>query len=399
MFADLSELPADPILGLSRLFAADGRAGKIDLGVGVFRTADNKTPVLASVKAAEARVVAAQETKSYTAPEGAPGFADSLSLLLFGAGHAAVKDGRALTIQTPGGCGALRIGAELLKRANAKAVHVGSPTWANHMPLLGAAGLEVRTLPFYDRARSAIDFPAFADAVEKLGPADVLLLHGPCHNPTGADLSREQIDVIIEASLRRGFLPFIDMAYHGFAEGLEEDADIVRAFAERTPELLVSYSCSKNFGLYRERTGALISIGASAKAAAAMRSHALSAARGLYSMPPAHGGAIVSEILRTPELLAAWRGEAAAMRRALQDSRKLLARTAASMQLPASLDFVERQNGMFSLLPLVDAQVAALRERHGVYVVAGGRVNVCGVNPDNVERLCEALGDVLRDSR
>lgn len=398
MFAELADLPPDPILGLTTLFAADPRAQKIDLGVGVFRTADNRTPVLASVKEAEARVMAGEQTKVYTAPEGPPGFSEAVAALLFGGGHEALNAKRVAAIQTAGGCGALRIGAELLKRASPRAVYVGAPTWANHTPLFAAAGHEIWMVPYYDRMRSSIEFDNFLEAIDALRESDALLLHGPCHNPTGADLSRDQIDAVIDVAARRSFLPFIDMAYHGFAEGLEEDAYIVRAMARRVPEMLVSYSCSKNFGIYRERTGALVVVGDTEARARAMRSHAINVTRAMYSLPPAHGGAIVAEILGSRELSAEWRGEADAMRRAIKESRRLLVRTAAELQMPGRFDFIETQNGMFSLLPLTEPQVLTMRQRHGVYIVSNGRVNVCGINAGNVEHLCEALADVLRET-
>ncbi|MEE2693142.1 MAG: amino acid aminotransferase [Pseudomonadota bacterium] len=391
MFSEISELPPDPILGLTKLFADDPRAKKIDLGVGVFRTVDNKTPVLGSVKRAEALVMEAETTKVYTPPEGAPGFAPNILALLFGADHDALRAGRVTAIQTPGGCGALRVGGELLKRMNARAIYAGEPTWPNHKPLLSAAGHELRMIPYYDRATSSVLFDDFISGIEKLGPGDVLLLHGACHNPTGADLTRDQIDAVLDIAAARKFLPFIDMAYHGFANGLDEDAYVVRETARRLPEALVSYSCSKNFGLYRERIGALFMIGETAKSASAARSHAVNVARGMYSMPPAHGGAIVAEILQSPELSKQWREEAASMRMAIHASRRLLARTSAEMQMGDRLAFIERQYGMFSLLPLTEAQVLKMRETHGVYAVGSGRINLCGVNEGNVEHLCEAI--------
>lgn len=396
MFADAKLLPPDPILGLTRLFADDPRDGKIDLGVGVYRTPDNRTPVMQAVKKAEANVIAAQETKAYVAPVGAPGFPEKIAELLFGAGHVAVKDGRVRAVQTPGGCGALRLGAELLKRNDAAGVTTGTPTWANHIPLMGAAGLKVSQVPYYDKSKSAIDFDAFLASVEKLGPKDVLLIHGACHNPTGADLSHDQIDAIADAALKQGFLVFVDMAYHGFAEGLDEDAHIVRNLAARLPEMLVSYSCSKNFGLYRERAGALFVIGRDGAHAEALLSHAVNIARGNYSMPPAHGGSIVSEILHSPALEKLWREELTEMREAVIGNRRRLVRTAAEMQLPRDLSFIEGQNGMFSMLPLSEGEVKTLRESHGVYAVGSGRINLCGVNEGNVARLCEALGAVMR---
>lgn len=394
MFADLAALPPDALLGLTKLFNDDTRAKKIDLGVGVFKTPDNKTPVMAAVAAAQRRLVERETTKVYLPPEGAPGFGDAIRRLVF---DDAISSERCAVVQTPGGCGALSVGANLLKRAGAASVAIGAPTWANHHPLLSAAGLKISMTPYYNPATGAVDFDAFYAAARKLGPADALLLHGGCHNPTGADPSHDQIDAIVDLSVERGFFPFVDFAYHGFANGLDEDAYLVRRLAERAGEFIVTYSCSKNFGLYRERTGALILVGANADRASAMRSHAVNIARQVYSMPPAHGGILAADILTTPELDALWRAELEAMRRAVVANRLLLVRTAAEHQLGGRLQYIARQNGMFSLLPLSDAEVLSLRDQYGVYVAGGGRANLCGVNEGNVDYLCEALAGVLNN--
>ena len=391
MFADLAALPPDALLGLTKLFNDDSRAKKIDLGVGVFRTRDNKTPVLDAVRKAQTRLVERETTKVYLPPEGAPGFGDAIRSLVFAD---AISAERCAAVQTPGGCGALRVGAELLKRAGASGISIGTPTWANHHPLLSAAGLKISMIPYYDAASGGVDFDGFYDAAAKLGPSDALLLHGGCHNPTGADLSHAQIDAIADLAVEKGFLPFVDFAYHGFAKGLDDDAYIVRRLAARAGEFIVSYSCSKNFGLYRERAGALLLVGADAGRAQAMRSHVLNIARQIYSMPPGHGGILVADILSTPELGRAWRSELDAMRKAVVASRLLLVKTAQEHQLGGRLDAIARQNGMFSLLPVSEAQALALRERHGIYILGNGRANLCGVNEDNVGQLCEALADV-----
>lgn len=391
MFADLAALPPDALLGLTKLYNEDRRAKKIDLGVGVFKTPDNQTPVLGAVSTAQLRLVERETTKVYLPPEGAPGFGDAICTLVFGDTLAA---GRCAVVQTPGGCGALRVGADLLKRAGASGIAIGSPTWANHHPLLSAAGLKISMISYYDAATGGVDFDAFYAAASNLGPSDALLLHGGCHNPTGADLSNEQIDAIVDLAVKKGFLPFVDFAYHGFAKGLDDDAYLVRRLAAGAAEFIVTYSCSKNFGLYRERTGALILVGADAGRAQAMKSHVLNLARQIYSMPPGHGALLVADILTTPELDLAWRAELEAMRKAVIAGRLLLVKTAREHQLGDRLDAIARQNGMFSLLPVSEAQVLALRERHGVYIFGNGRANLCGVNEGNVGHLCEALADV-----
>ena len=391
MFEDTKLLPHDPILGVSSAFRADQRSEKIDLGGGVYRTLDGQTPVMKAVAKAEAAVIAGQSSKVYTPVDGYPGFAPQIISLLLGADHPAGD--RIAAVQTPGGCGALRVAGELIAGAGSKAITIGAPTWGNHFPLLSAAGNKINMTPYYDKSACSLDYDAFLEAVKKLGPDDTLLLHGGCHNPTGADLTRDQIDQIA-AQLK--FLPLIDMAYHGFANGLEDDAYIVRRFAEVAPELLVTYSCSKNFGLYRERIGALLIIGSSAEKTAALKSHAVSIARTMYSMPPAHGGAIVTEILQSPELSQLWRDELDEMAAAVKNNRALLVKTADEMGLGNRLAYIERQAGMFSLLPIEEAEAIKMREEHAVYVINDGRINLYGVNANNVEHFMTAVKTVMQ---
>lgn len=390
MFTDTKLLPPDPILGLSKLFQDDPRTDKIDLGVGVYRDLKGRTPVMQAVERAECTVIAAQATKAYTPAEGASGFGPAILDLVFGSGSDIVASGRAAAVQTPGGCGALRIAGEMLAAEGATRLTLGDPTWPNHVPLLSAAGLNLRTVPYYDVETNIIDFESFKDAIAVLGPKDVLLLHGCCHNPTGADLSEDQIDTIAAMAAAQGFLPMVDIAYHGFAKDLDADAYMIRKFATDLPEVIVTYSCSKNFGLYRERTGALIVVGANAERAAAIKSQALSTARKNYSIPPAHGGAIVAAILESPDLQKLWRDELTAMADHIRANRRLLADTARSYGLDNRLNYVAEQSGMFSLLPMNDAQLRAMREEHGVYIVGGGRINLCGVSKSNVEQIVAA---------
>ncbi|MEM8985855.1 MAG: amino acid aminotransferase [Pseudomonadota bacterium] len=395
MFSTLDLLPPDPILGLSKAFADDPSPDKIDLGVGVFRTVDGATPVMAAVRQAEAACIEEQTSKSYVSPEGAPGFNDALLKLLLGADHDAVKNKRAVSVQTPGGCGALRIGGELLKAAGGETVHMGAPTWPNHTPLLKAAGLATHMAPYYDYGTSSIDFAAFLSHVETLGAKDILLIHGSCHNPTGADLDKDQIDAVLSAAEQRGFMVLIDIAYHGFANGLDADAYVAREAARRLPEVMISYSCSKNFGLYRERTGALAIVAKNAERAAATRSHILSLARGAYSMPPAHGGALVAKVLSTPDLQNAWRAELEDMTRTIKTNRSLLSKTAKEHGLGAQLDYITTQNGMFSLLPISEKDVQRLIKEKSIYMAASGRINLCGLNTANIEYFCNAYRSVV----
>lgn len=384
MFEKTELLPPDPILGLSKIFREDTRAEKIDLGVGVYRTPEGQTPIMKAVQEGQKLVIEKEVTKAYTPADGAPGFTDNILKLLLGENSVAYTEGHCSAVQTPGGCGALRVAGELIARGDVAGLTVGNPTWANHIPLLSSAGLSIHSIPYYDTAKSEIDFDAFMDGVRKLGPRDVLLVHGSCHNPTGADLSEDQVNQLIEVALERGFLPFIDTAYHGFAKGLEQDAWIVRQMIERLPEVLVSYSCSKNFGLYRERTGALIFKGSTVERTKALHSQAISIARGMYSMPPAHGGAIVNEVLSSNELTAIWKQELETMRTMVAGNRQQLVKAAQSSSLGNRLDFIGKQHGMFSLLPISNETVEELRVEKAVYIVGGGRINLCGINEANV---------------
>ena len=394
MFADIKLLPPDPILGLTKAYQEDPRTKKIDLGVGVFRTLDGRTPVMKAVSQAQAIVDAGEKTKSYTAGEGAAGFASAILNLVFGADSDIVKSGRAAAVQAPGGSGSLMLAGGVLKRAGAQGISIGDPTWPNHKPLLSAAGVEISMIPYYDHASASIDFEAFHAAVKELGPKDVLLLHGGCHNPTGSDLTKAQIDTLADTALDRGFLPLIDFAYHGFATDLESDAYMVREFARRLPEVLITYSCSKNFGLYRERTGAFIAVGPDADRANAVKSHAINVARTSYSLPPAHGGLIVAEILNSPELSKMWRDELTEMCATVRGNRRLIVETAEKIGLGNRLSFIQSQNGMFSLMPITPDEVKAIIEKHGVYMTSAGRINLCGVNANNVEHLVSAYRDV-----
>ena len=294
MFERLDRAPDDPILGLMAAFRADSDPKKVDLGVGVFRDAKGDTPVLDSVRQAEKAVLARQTSKTYVAPAGNAGFNQAMEKLVFGAGHAIFAAERVRSIQGPGGCGALRLGAELVRLAAPQAtVHVSTPTWANHVPLMTGTGLALGHYPYYGPARGSIDFDAMCQALEALPAGDVVLLHASCHNPTGADLSREQWQELVPIFRRRNLLPYIDMAYQGLGTGQDEDAFGIRLFAAELPEVLVAVSCSKNFGLYRERVGVLHIVTDKPATGLAALSHEVRVARSLYSMPPDHGAAIV----------------------------------------------------------------------------------------------------------
>jgi aspartate aminotransferase len=395
MLESLPPLPPDPILGTTVACRNDPNPRKVDLGVGVYKDESGRTPVFAAVREAEQRVLAAQDTKAYVSPPGDARFIDRVTRLLFGEDHPVLADGRVGAVQATGGSGALRLAAGLLLRAQpGTQVWVPTPTWDNHIPLLGAAGLDLQQYPYYDIPSHSLRFDEVHDALKQRGPGDVVLLHGCCHNPCGADLTAEQWDVVGDLAEERGFTPLVDVAYHGLGEGLDEDAYGVRSLAARLPELLVSYSTSKNFGLYRERAGLAVTVNASAAGAATDTSQMANVARQLYSMPPAHGASIVGEILDDAELTRSWAGEVAAMRARITDLRHLLADRLRDVLQTDEYDFIAREHGMFSFLGLSPEEVQRLQREHSVYPIPSGRINVAGISPDNVEDVARAVAAV-----
>ncbi|MFZ2209361.1 MAG: amino acid aminotransferase [Porticoccaceae bacterium] len=396
MFTALESYPPDPILRLLADFRADPNPHKVDLGVGVYKDETGHTPIMGAVKTAEARVFAGEETKSYIGPAGVPEFNAAIKDLIFGTRHPVLADARVATVLTPGGCGALRVGAELLKRAAPETtIWVSDPTWANHIPLLGNAGLRIREYPYYDREHSVLRFDAMLSALTESGSGDVVLLHGCCHNPCGADLNLAQWRAVAELAEKRGFLPFVDLAYQGLGDGLDVDAQGLRLLAERLPEMLVASSCSKNFGLYRERVGSLSVVGQSAQRAEITVSHVNNIVRGIYSMPPSHGGAIVAEILNDPELDRQWRDELDVMRDRINGLRKLLNNKLRARGVDRDFSFVERERGMFSFLGLSAEQVTRLIDEYSIYMVNSSRINVAGLSQANADYVVEALATVM----
>lgn len=396
MFEPLERLPDDPILGLMAAFRADTNPRKIDLGVGVYRDEHGNTPVLEAVRRAEQALLARQATKTYVAPSGNAGFNQALERLVFGEGHPALAARRVRTLQTPGGCGALRVGAELVRAASpAAVVYVSTPTWANHVPLLSGAGIRLERYPYYDAATGGVRFGEVVSALERLPAASVVLLHGACHNPTGADFDERQWRELLEVFRSRKLVPYIDLAYQGLGTGLAEDAFGVRLFAEHLPELVVAVSCSKNFGLYRERVGALHVLADSSEKADVALTHLVRIARTLYSMPPDHGAAIVHEVLSDPELATLWHSEISAMRMRIGELRRALVERLGQSCPARDFSFIERQRGMFSYLGIEVAEVRALREQHHVYMTDDSRINVAGLSSKNLDAFAQALSSVL----
>lgn len=396
MFQLLTTLPADPILGLMAKFKQDTNPDKIDLGVGVYKDEFGVTPIMAAVKKAEMLCHQAEQTKSYIGPAGVPEFNESIRELIFGESHSVLKDSRVQTVLTPGGCGALRVGAEFLRHCiDEPTVWVSDPTWANHMPLLGNAGLKLVQYPYYDHGRSQLRFDDMMSALANAGKGDVVLLHGCCHNPCGADLSEDQWRGLTELAEKNGFLPFIDFAYQGFGRGIDEDAYGIRLMAERLPELLVASSCSKNFGLYRERVGSLSVLGAVAGHGEAALTHINSVVRGNYSMPPSHGGAIVGTILQDAELRQSWQSELTTMRDRINHLRILLTEKLSTVAPDRNFSFITEQHGMFSFLGIHAEQVRQLREQYGIYMVDSSRINMAGISDSNIEYLVAAIAKVV----
>lgn len=397
MFDRLDRLPEDPILGLMAAFRADENPQKVDLGVGVYRDEKGNTPVPDAVRRAERTVLEAQTTKSYVAPVGNASFNKGIERLVLGEKHPVLASGRLKTIQAPGGCGALRVGSELILAASpTSVVYVSTPTWANHVPLLSGCGLKLERYPYFDAATSSVNFPAMLSAINGLSEGAVVLLHASCHNPTGADLSQDQWRELLTVFKRRKLTPFIDIAYQGLGTGLDEDAFGIRLFAAELPELLVAVSCSKNFGLYRERTGALLVLSESPAAGDANLSQLVRIARRIYSMPPDHGAAIVSEILGNDTLRTLWVSEVQAMRERIAGLRTDAVRHLAAACPEQDFSFIAKQQGMFSFLGLNVDQVARIRAQHHVYMTDDSRINIAGLRSDNIEYFARAVGQVVR---
>ena len=384
LFDRLEEQVSDSLLALIALCDADPRADKIDVGVGVYRDAAGGTPILRAVKKAERILWETQETKAYLGSQGDARFTALIRPILFGETLAA--DDRIVGVQTPGGCGALRLGAELVRLANPGArIFVGQPTWPNHGPLIASAGIEMVGHPYYDRDGHLIRFDAMMAALKEAVAGDLILLHGCCHNPTGADLSADQWRAVADLVSERGLIPFVDIAYQGLGNGLEPDAAGTRMVVEAAEQALIAQSCDKNFGVYRERTGNLFAKGASARSAEIILGNLTGLARTMWSMPPDHGAAVARIVLDDPALRADWNAE---LKEMCARIRSLRARVAA---FDPRLAYVDEQNGMFSMLPLTPAQVLELREERGIYLAPSGRFNVVGLSDDNVDRFAAAV--------
>lgn len=393
MFETLQPAAPDKILALIGMFRDDPRPNKVDLGVGVYKDPEGRTTVMRAVRGAEQRLYGEQTSKAYLGLAGDPAFNAAMIRLTFG-GDADTSRLRAA--QTPGGSGALRLIAELLHRSRPDAtVWISDPTWPNHVPIIAAAGLKTATYPYFDAATGGVRFDAMLAALRGARRGDVVLLHGCCHNPTGANLHEGQWNELADLLVEHGLFPFVDIAYQGFGDGLDADAEGLRIVARKVREMVVAASCSKNFAVYRDRVGAAMIMAADATQADIVASQVLAAARTLYSMPPDHGAAAVRIVLEDPALRADWEAELEAMRQRMLALRVGFADALRRHSNTDRFDFIASHRGMFSRLGLTEKQVERLREEHGVYMVGDSRINVAGLPEDRMDDLARAIVSVL----
>jgi aromatic-amino-acid transaminase len=393
-FAQVARVPGDPILGLMEAYRADRNPAKLDLGVGVYKDAQGLTPIPRAVKLAEQRLVDSETTKSYIGGHGDALFCSHLARLVLGADNPLLAEQRAAASQTPGGTGALRLAGDFIRHClPGRGIWLSDPTWPIHETIFAGAGLRVGHYP-YVGADNRLDIEAMIAALSHLPRGDVVLLHACCHNPTGFDLAEDDWRRVLEVIKARELLPLIDFAYQGFGAGLEQDAWAVRLFASELPELLITSSCSKNFGLYRERTGALIVCSSDAEKLLDVRSQLAAIARGLWSTPPAHGAAVVASILDDDALKALWSDELETMRLRIASLRLELVEALQPYGLAERFAHIAEQHGMFSYTGLSPSQVQRLRDEYSVYLVGSGRANVAGLDANRLDQLAQAIARV-----
>ena len=398
MFQSLQALPPDPILGLTAAFKADANPNKIDLGMGVYKDGVGNTPIMKAVKQAEKIILQSQDSKTYVGPNGAADYNETIAKLILGQDLFQSLGKRRVTVQTPGGCGGLRLAAEFIGKANAEAtVWVSDPTWANHKPLIGSAGLKFKSYPYYDHESHSVKFIDMLKILQQVPQGDLVLLHGCCHNPSGADLSPEQWEAVRDVALKQGFNVFIDLADQGMGTGLEEDVHGVRLLAESLPELIIVSSCSKNFGLYRERTGAVTLVCDSDESCATASTVLTAAARANYSMPPDHGAAIVQLIMNSPELRSSWEEELKDIRDRINRLRSQFVQKLKDAGIARDFSFIENEKGMFSFLGINTGQIKTLIEKYSIYLVDSSRINVASINDNNIDYLVSSLAEVLAE--
>lgn len=396
MFQSIERRPPDPILGLSAAYKNDTNPKKVDLGVGIYKDEAGNCPVMKAVKTAENKLWQTEDSKSYIAQAGPELFIKHTAQLLLGADSSALRDNRVATVLAPGGSGSLRVAAEFVARNYPDTrIFVSDPTWNNHIPLLGSAGLKLELYPYYDYVSHQIKFDQMMSKLKNAGKGDLVLIHGCCHNPCGADLTHSMWEALADAALKQGFTPFVDLAYQGLGDGLDEDVYGLRLLTETLPEVIVASSNSKNFGLYRERTGAVMVIADSATAAEAAASQVVGTAREMYSVPPAHGAALVAMILDDATLRNEWDAELTEMRDRINGLRATLVKKLKAKSGNNDFSFIQNEKGMFSFLGLTPEQVKKLIGTYSIYLVGSSRINVAGLNAANIDYTVDSILAVM----
>ncbi len=395
-FARIEQAPPDPIIGLTEAFNSDANQKKVNLGAGVYQDGSGKVPILQVIRQAQERWQAKEDTKNYIPIDGIPAFNQQVQALLFGSDSVGAIGPRAVTVQALGGTGALKVGADFLKRFfPASQVWISDPSWENHRALFEAAGFTVNVYPYYDPESHGLDFTSMLDTLKGLPAGSIILLHACCHNPTGVDLSHEEWKRLVDLFQTSGLIPFLDFAYQGFSEGIDDDAFAVRAFADAGIPCLIANSFSKSFNLYRERVGALTIVSASEEEAKRVRSQIKRVIRTNYSSPASHGAQLVSTVLADSELRARWEVELAEMRERIRRMRELLVRKLREKGVEQDFSFIEHQRGMFSYSGLSREAVDRMREEYSIYIVGTGRICVAALNEKNIDYICEAIAESI----
>lgn len=397
LFSGLAEVGDDPILQVSTMYKASNDPNKVDLGVGVYKDADGNTAILKSVKKAEQYLVDHQDTKTYLSPAGNPEFNQLVQDMLIGADHPAVGENRVSTFQTPGGTGGVRIGLEFVKACNPNAnVWISNPTWPNHTAITKSLGLTPKQYRYYDIKQGAFQYQEMLEDLAGAGEGDVVILHGCCHNASGADLTSAQWDKLAAMMLEKGLVPLVDFAYQGFGDGIEEDTYAAKIMSTKLPEALIASSCSKNFAMYRDRAGAITLVSSDATEHKKNASHMLSAVRATYSMPPDHGAAVVAHILGTPALKAEWTAEVDEMRERVKKMRRLFVEKMNEKAPNSGFGYIAEQKGMFSYLTLTAEQIQTLIKEHSIFFMGNGRVNMAGLTEKNIDYVTDAIASLFK---
>ncbi len=399
MWKSIEQAPADAIFGLTEAFKNDPNPNKVNLGAGVYKDDLGNTPVLSAVKAAEQILIDVETSKSYLPISGDPTYAEQVQKLVLGPESEVFSSGRAATIHAPGGTGALRMGADLLRKFAPNAtLWVSSPTWANHKGIFTAAGFEIKEYPYYDAQNKSVDYPALISCLENIPEGDIVLMHACCHNPTGVDLSDDQWQRVADIAAERKWIPFLDFAYQGFGDSVEADRIAVECFSKAGQDLFIASSFSKNIGLYNERTGALTIVSPTREEAQVAMSHLKLTVRVCYSNPPAHGGLVVATVLKDDALTAQWTEELTQMRERIVNMRTALVDGLVGRGITQDFSYIKTQRGMFSFSGLSDDAVTWLKENKSIYVVGGGRINVAGLTSQNMDYVCDAIAQALKNT-